>query len=456
MEAEVHLATPLLATDGGRLDLRTRGVRSHRRLTALLTTHTDYFASYLSSMSLNDIKHPNIRETEHKLTAEQQTALDEVRTLLTSKYDHLTDTTLIRFLTAKSYNAATAHSAIIKYLQWRADKKLDTVLQQPPHNIEVISRIAPHAYHGYDNDNHPLYIERTGAFHCAAIADESILPSEDFYDSHVWGIENLMRLAHEKSLEIGHRIDDFTSIIDMEGVGFQHRVLLGHLKGCMALDDEYYPSRIGKVYIINTGWIAPYAYSFAYPLLLADIQQRINVVKDEPKLILPTVIPPQYCPKQYGGDCECKGAGKPCVPVDDAAEIISRVKAENDGLDRIHVSSFFDKTLECSAEGGTFTWFFLCEDNYDIDFSVQIVLASQPPSAPPIIAHAQQRHITHRGSYSVREKATAVFKWDNSFSYFTGKDVRYAVSVAEFSEKYKDTLEKPITQETATTNAKHS
>jgi len=388
-------------------------------------------------MSINERKNPQIIETSLdslSLSPSQLSSFSALRSSLHSlsaSHDDITDFTLIRFLKAASFDAAVTQSAFLTYLSWRTTKKLDKVLDSPPFKIDVINRLVPYSYHGYDREGRPIYIEKTGKIHCAALSDESILTMDEFLDSHIWGIENLMVRAHQSSLKLGKRVETFTSLIDMQGLGFHHRGALPLLKSCLELDAKYYPEFIGKLYVLNVPWLAPYLYQAATPFVPVDVRARVHVLNDFSTL--PELFAPEQLPKEYGGRCglpECRRvAGSTeatCVIEHDASAILALVKTADDGFDKQHVASDFTRTFSCDAQGGTFTWFFECDGGFDIDFSVEI-----SDTKGKRFAKIPSRCTTNRGSYTAKGVCAMLFKWDNTFSWMNEKDIKYAIGVVK-------------------------
>ena len=387
-------------------------------------------------MSVNEQKHPDIAETNLgtlTLSDTEQDHFAQLRASLSPQYDHITDFTLYRFLKVNSFHVDPARKQFIDYIHWRANHKLDTVLQTIPNKIDVIRTLVPHAYHGYDRAGRPNYIEKTGKIHCDALADESVLPREDFINSHMWGVENLMRLCHESSLKLGKRVETFTSIIDMNGLGFSHRTALPLLNQCMTLDSTYYPEFIGKLFVLNTPWVAPMMYNMTAPFVPAEIRSRVYVLKDVSELH--EHVDPAQLPVELGGTCQQHG-GELCVDEPDATAINALVQtAHDDGLEKVYVSTEYEKRLECDEKGGTFTWFFECDEGYDVDFSVEIVDGGgSGGSGGKKYAKMPSRCQTNRGSYEAKGKCAVRLFWDNSFSWMNGKNVKFSAHVVNIDE----------------------
>ena len=382
-------------------------------------------------MSINELKHPDVVETKMDFLNERETMkLVTFREHLGPDYAAFTDFSLYRFLKVNSFHRKAAEKQFHGYIQWRKDKKLDGVLLQPPNRIDTIRTLVPHAYHGHDLDGRPIYIEKTGKIHPAALADESILPHDDFMNSHIWGIEHLMVLAHESSLRRGQRVETFTSIIDMNGLSFSHRAALHLLNQCMTLDQTYYPDFIGQLFILNTPWVAPMMYNAAAPFVPTEIRARVHVLKAVEEIT--QFVPLDQLPVELGGTCALHG-GVQCVEEKDASEINRLVQsAHDDGLEKHYVHHHYEKTLHCDERGGVFTWFFETDEGYDLDFSVEISDAEGKR-----FAKQPSRCQTNRGSYTTNKKTDLKLRWDNSYSWMHGKNLKYSAHCVQIDENVK-------------------
>ena len=383
-------------------------------------------------MSINELKCVGVVETPMDFLNERESMkLSGLRTHLGPSYDAFTDFTLYRFLKVNHFHRKGAEKQLHAYIQWRKDKHLDGILASLPNKIDTIRTLVPHAYHGYDLDGRPIYVEKTGAIHPGALSDESILPHDDFMNSHIWGIEHLMQLAHEASVRRGKRVETFTSIIDMNGLSFAHRSALHMLNQCMTLDQTYYPDFIGQLFILNTPWVAPMMYNAAAPFVPAEIRSRVHVVKQLDEML--QHVAADQLPVELGGTCQLHG-GVMCIECKDASEINALVrKAHDDGLEAHYVQHHYDKHITCDDAGGVFSWYFETDEGYDLDFSVEVKDADGKRFVKPA-----SRCQTNRGSYTATKKTDLKLKWDNSYSWMHGKNLKFAASCVQIDENVKN------------------
>ena len=265
-------------------------------------------------MSINERKHPGIRETPLDfLSSYEKRKFEKFREVLSPDYDSITDYTLYRFLKQNTFYTTPAEKQWHAYIAWRQSKQLDQLPLPVPRKNAIQGTITPHAYHGHDKEGRPLYIEKTGKIDCIRLVDESVLSTEEYLDGHVYGIEKLHQLCFEQSKVLGRRVETFTTIIDMEGLSLNHRMALPRLNQAMSLDSQYYPYFIGKLYILHTPFLAPLVYSAVSPFVPKEVRDRMYVLKNNDAL--KEYFELSELPVELGGTCRLHG-GVICVRTD--------------------------------------------------------------------------------------------------------------------------------------------
>jgi hypothetical protein len=358
-----------------------------------------------------------IKEVELNLTEEQKTALASLKSKLPEEAKGTRDYILYRFLNQHYFDVDKTLAAYVKYLAWRKENKVDSYTERKVKNLDKMRKLIPYGYIGFDVEGRPVYYERTGKMHPHALLKH--VAWEDMLESHIWGFEYLTKQMEEESKRRGQRIETITCVIDLEGLSLAHRVAIPWLHKAAVFDQEYYPGIVGKVIIINSPWVWPVFFNLVKGFFPLDVQNRIEVVSD-PKTELPQIIPRQYLPPEYGGEA------KDFVPILDAKELLTD---EDEGLDvkNVPAGGTFTKDLKCDKDGGVFTWYFISEGDYDIDFSAKIVF----PDGKTSWAKINSRCTSNKGAYTADGPCTVVFTWDNSFSWLNSKNIRYYVSVGD-------------------------
>jgi hypothetical protein len=110
------------------------------------------------------------------------------------------------------------------------------------------------------------------------------------------------------SRKSGKLLETSCTIMDMKGVGVgKISSVYGYLKSVSAISQDYYPERLGKLYIINAPWGFSSVFSFVKGFLDPVTVAKIHVLGSGYQTELLNQIPAENLPTQFGGTCECEG-----------------------------------------------------------------------------------------------------------------------------------------------------
>lgn len=220
--------------------------------------------------------------------------------------------------------------------KWRKDTKLDELLPTWEYpEKEQIFQYYPQYYHNTDNvrsytypslllpvesrlqattdtlsssqDGRPIYIEQLGKVDIAAM--NKITTSERMLTNLAVEYE---RVADPRlpacSRKSGHLLETCCTIMDLKGVGLgKAPSVYGYLKSASNMSQNYYPERLGKLFVIN----APWGFSTIWGAIKGWIDpvtvQKIHILGSGYQKELLQHVSPDSLPKAFGGTCECPG-----------------------------------------------------------------------------------------------------------------------------------------------------
>lgn len=165
----------------------------------------------------------------------------------------------------------------------------------------------PQYYHKTDKDGRPLYIEQLGKINLDAM--RKITTDERMLSNLVVEYEKMSdpRLP-ACSRKAGHLLETSCSIMDLKGVGIgMMSSAYGYLQQASAISQNYYPERLGKLYVINAPWGFSSAFSVVKKFLDPVTVAKIHVLGSGYQKELLQQIPKENLPKQFGGECDCPG-----------------------------------------------------------------------------------------------------------------------------------------------------
>jgi len=409
-------------------------------------------------MAVNERKDKTgkIKEVPLGLAEPEEKVLAECRAAVAgTELDDLRDATLARFLRNNSWVVEPSISQMKAYLRWRADNNVDRILDNPDFpGKDRIRHIVPYAYHLFDKEGRPIYIEKTGMIATAALADEKICPPDEFMHSHIYGLEMMQQFMYEESLRRGTRVNSICTILDMTGLGFHHRQCMFVLQKFLAFDKQYYPEYLGKLYVINTPFVAPYLYQAVQVFLDDVIKSRVQIIAGNPGEFLLQNIDAENLPVEYGGTCtgeKCKHGGcsapglKGCVDVLDTSGLKATVVS---GLDEVEVVYDFEKEIAGPPDSNdaSFTWYFEEKDGLTLDFSIELLPINgqrETDESKKVLVHKVERLSSSKGTFKAPYPgAKLIFRWDNRFSWTKNKNLCYTVSCVTGDSKVMDSVVK--------------
>jgi hypothetical protein len=110
------------------------------------------------------------------------------------------------------------------------------------------------------------------------------------------------------SRKSGYLLETCTTIMDAKGVSLgMAPSVYGYLQLTSGVSQNYYPERLGKMYIINAPWGFSTVFSMIKSFLDPVTVAKIHILGSGYQKELMAQIPKENLPKTLGGDCDCPG-----------------------------------------------------------------------------------------------------------------------------------------------------
>lgn len=110
------------------------------------------------------------------------------------------------------------------------------------------------------------------------------------------------------SRKAGVLLETCCTIMDLKGVGITRAgQVYGYVKQASGLSQNYYPERLGHLYVINAPWGFSSIWSVIKGWLDPVTVKKIHILGGGYQKELLEQIPAENLPKQFGGTCECEG-----------------------------------------------------------------------------------------------------------------------------------------------------
>ncbi|PHH82265.1 hypothetical protein CDD82_6514 [Ophiocordyceps australis] len=244
------------------------------------------------------------------LSTDQIAKVHQLRMMLeaegyTSRLDTLT---MLRFLRARKWDVALAKQMFIDCEKWRKETKLDETVPiwDYPEKPEV-AKYYKQFYHKTDNDGRPIYIETLGGIDLTAMykittADRMLTNLAVEYE----------RLADPRLPACSRKADKLLetccTIMDLKGVTLTKvPQVYSYVRQASVISQNYYPERLGKLYMINAPWGFSTVWSVVKGWLDPVTVAKIHILGSGYKTELLKQVPAESLPKEFGGTCECPG-----------------------------------------------------------------------------------------------------------------------------------------------------
>jgi hypothetical protein len=206
------------------------------------------------------------------------------------------------------------HFRFIECEEWRktfGDKEIkgvdELVRKFDYHEKPQVFEYYPQYYHKTDKDGRPVYIEQLGKIDLNAMY--KITTGDRMLANLVVEYEKVSdpRLP-ACSRKAGWLLETCCTIMDCKGMGLSNAPsVYGYLQQASAISQNYYPERLGKLYIINAPWGFSTVFAVIKRFLDPVTVAKIHVLGTNYQSELLSQIPEENLPKAFGGSCECDG-----------------------------------------------------------------------------------------------------------------------------------------------------
>ncbi|CAD6455208.1 e1b3b0a1-8cae-4f74-82f2-6b30a941f5f3 [Sclerotinia trifoliorum] len=243
-------------------------------------------------------------------TPEQDAQVEQLRSKLEAAgfTERLDTLTLLRFLRARKFDVTFSEKMFVDAEQWRKEFGLDELVRTFDYKEkEEVFRYYPQYYHKTDKDGRPVYIEQMGNIDLTAMY--KITTSERMLQNLAVEYEKMAdpRLP-ACSRKAGVLLETCCSIMDLKGVGLTKvPSVYSYVRQASVMSQNYYPERLGKLYLINAPWGFSTVWSVMKGWLDPITVGKIHILGSGYQKELLAQVPQENLPKIFGGTCECQG-----------------------------------------------------------------------------------------------------------------------------------------------------
>lgn len=217
------------------------------------------------------------------------------------------DLFLLRFLRARKFDLEKTMLMFKKFLQWRIDMKVEEINNSYElENLIEIKKLYPHGYHRTDKLGRPVYIELYDKTDVNGLF--KVTTDEKMIKYYIKQYERQIKYIFPAcSAVVQKPVEQSCTILDANGIGILS--LVGPIKGFVKLasdiGQDYYPEMLGKMTILNVGFLFRAIWSMVKSFIDAKTQAKISLLKSNYKDELLKLIDEDKLPSFFGGKCTC-------------------------------------------------------------------------------------------------------------------------------------------------------
>ncbi|KAJ6822891.1 putative patellin-6 [Iris pallida] len=217
--------------------------------------------------------------------------------LTDSPDDERTDVVLLKFLRARDFNPAQAHSMLLRCVEWRESFKADGILEEELGFKDLEGIVA--YMHGWDRDGHPVCYNAYGVFKERDMYERVFGDPEKLAKFLRWRVQVMERGVKLLQLRPGG-VNSIIQVTDLKDM--PKRELRVASNQILSLFQDNYPEMVARKVFINVPWYFSMLYSVISPFLTERTKSKFVIAKEGNVVeTLYKFIRPEFVPVQYGG-----------------------------------------------------------------------------------------------------------------------------------------------------------
>ncbi|CAN7985270.1 unnamed protein product, partial [Ixodes hexagonus] len=355
--------------------------------------------------------------------------------------DEFTDSYLLRWLRAREFDGVKAEKLLRENLAWRRQNGVDSLIEtyKPP---DVLTRYLPGGMCNHDRGGRPLWavpyggLDVKGLLQCVSI--------EEVVKHVIYQMELLSAEMKRQTEKLGKLVDTFTVVCDYENFSLRQVYCLQAIdltRHIMVLYESHYPEILERCLIINAPGFFPVFWRFIRPFFTERTVSKIEMCTHEGwQPVLLRYVDPSQLPVHWGGNIVGPNGDKKCTHmVGRGGEVPSELYLKNSprvSVDPAATTCSLErgKKLEVPVKveraGASLRWRFQTNPGHDLGFGLtQISGDNDGPKELLPLSRVKCDQDAENGEVCCSEPGTYIFTFDNSYSWFTKKQLSYVFEV---------------------------
>lgn len=368
--------------------------------------------------------------------AQEKRALEQFKEAVRDIWrDQFTDPYLLRWLRARDFDVTKAQELLRKNLKWRADNEIDTLVERYECH-PVLKKYFPGGIFNHDREGCPMYIVPIGYGDFRGMLQ--CVSKEDIVLHVIYTMELMQRDMDNQTRKLGKTVNTSLFLFDYEHFSLKQVYswqVLDLVHSLTALYENHYPETLKLGLLINTPSFFPLFWRIVRPFITETTANKLHMfTHDGWQEILLKHADPSQLPAHWGGTIVDPVGGARCTHViGPGGELPVAVSRGGGGLatDPEAVNCFLERgrsievPVHVESAGAKLHWRFQARD---------VAFALWKTSGETRVQLLEPRRIAcdrdpECGQMHCEEPGTYTFLFDNSFSWFTGKQLSYVIQV---------------------------
>jgi hypothetical protein len=212
---------------------------------------------------------------------------------------------LLRFCRARKFDLKKTLEMFSNFIEWKTKNNLLQSGQIDMTQFVDIKKNYMHGYYHTDKQGRPVYIERVNGLNPKEMF--KTYTDEQLIQYYIQAYDRLIHLMYPICSKVaGKRIEKSCTILDLKGVSVMS-LFFGKTKAFVQIaskiGQDYYPEILGKMFILNSGWMFKGIWSVVKGWIDKKTQNKIIIVSGSGKKELLEHIDEDKLPDFLGGTC---------------------------------------------------------------------------------------------------------------------------------------------------------
>nr|XP_002719753.2 putative SEC14-like protein 6 [Oryctolagus cuniculus] len=349
------------------------------------------------------------------------------------------DAFLLRWLRARSFDLQKSEDMLRKHMEFRKQQDLDHILEwQPP---QVVQLYTASSICGHDSEGSPVWLHIIRDFDLKGLLLS--VSKQQLLRDRFRSCELLLRDCEEQSRKLGKKVEQVTTVFDMEGLGLKHLWKPGveFSQEFLSTLEANYPELLKRVIIVKAPKLFPVAFNLVKACLREETRKKVVILGDNWKQDLHKFISPDQLPAVFGGTMTDPDGNPKCLTkINYGGEVPKsyhrrqQVRLQYEHTVSVGRGSSQQVENEILFPGCVLRWQF-ASDGGDIGFGVflKTKMGERQRAGEMTAVLPSQRYNAHLvpedGSLTCAEAGVYVLRFDNTFSLVHSKHVSYTVEV---------------------------